>query len=192
MPVFRCGARILLETAVEPPLGQRERLGSIIARSISRRTLVECHHYVGTYRALGIYHALGRKYMARTVDMRLKMAAVLFEFAARRERKYLKAAAVGQHRTVPCREAVYTARLLDDFHTRAHIEVIGIRQDDLGVSLVAQVAVENTLHRRRRTYRHKYRREYRAVVGYDFCGTSLARRVFILEREFHCIYFNGA
>ena len=189
MAVFGRGLAVTVETAVEPAFGQGERLGGIIARRVARRALVESHHDVGADRTLRVDHAFGREQMARTVDMGLEMTPLLLKFAAARQREDLKAAAVGEHRPVPGREAVHAARPLENIHTGTQIKVVGVGQDDLGPGFVAHVAVEDTLDGRRRTYGHEDRGLHHAVIGLQFTRPRLRRRVFMLERKFHrCLY----
>ena len=52
---------ILVETAVEPPLREAERLGGVFARGVARGAFVEGHHNVGSDRALGVDDAFGRE-----------------------------------------------------------------------------------------------------------------------------------
>ena len=99
--VLRLGLVVLVETAIEPTLGQSQRLGSILLRSIARRTLVECHHNVGANGTLGVDYILGRKEVARTIDVRLEVATLLLQLTARRKREDLETTAIGKHRLVP-------------------------------------------------------------------------------------------
>jgi len=98
MAVFGTGPVILVETPVEPPLREAERLGGVFARGVARGAFVEGHHNVGSDRALGVDDAFGREEVLRAVDVRPEMASLLFQLAARGQRKDLKAAAVGEHR----------------------------------------------------------------------------------------------
>ena len=66
--------RVSFETAVEPPLGERQRLGGVFARCVAGRALVESHHDVGADRPLGVDHAFGREEVLRAVDVRTEMA----------------------------------------------------------------------------------------------------------------------
>ena len=99
--ILRLGLVILIEASVKPSLGQGQRLGGILLRSVTRRALIKGHHNIGTDGALGIYHAFGRKEVARAVNMRLEVATLLLQLATRRKREDLKASTIGQHRPLP-------------------------------------------------------------------------------------------
>ena len=128
--------------------------------------------------------------MARAVDVRLEMAAVLAQLAAGRKGKDLEPAAVGQHRAVPCRETVHAARTFEDIHARTQVEVVGVGQDYLCPGLVAHVTVENALDRGSGTHGHEYGRKYGAVVGDYLTGPGRRSGILVLQCEFHDIY-NG-
>ena len=71
-------------------------------------------------------------------------------------------------------------RLLDNIHTRAKIEVVGICKNYLGLSLTLQVAMKDTLHCCRSAYRHKNRGLDCSVIGNNLARTSLALSVCML------------
>ena len=189
MAVFGTGPVILVETAVEPPLREAERLGGVFARGVARGAFVEGHHNVGSDRALGVDDAFGREEVLRAVDVRPEMASLLFQLAARGQRKDLKAAAVGEHRAFPGREAVHAAGAFEDLRAGAQVEVIGVCQDDLRAGFVAHVAVENALHRRGRAHGHEDRGADDAVIRMQFARAGVRRRVFMLQGEFHTHIF---
>ena len=185
MAVFRGGAVVLLEAAVEPPLGQGERLGGVVARRVARRALVEGHHDVGADHALGVDDALGGEQVLRPVDVGAEVAPLLLQFAARREREDLESAAVGEHGPLPGREAVHAPGPLDDLHARTHVEMVGVGQDDLRAGLLLHVAVEEPLDRGGRAHGHEDRGAHRAVVGGELAGARPRRRILVLQGECH-------
>ena len=185
MTVLGLRLRKARETAVQPPLRQRQRLGRIVARGIPRRALVEGHHYVGADRTFGVDHILGREQMARAVYVRTEVASLLLELAALRQREDLKAAAVGEHRPLPCRETVHATRLLHDAHTRAQVEMVGVGQNDARTGIVPQVAVEDALHCGGRAYGHEYGGLDGTVIGLHQAGSCLRCGSRMLKRKFH-------
>ena len=118
--------------------------------------------------------------MARAVDMRLKMATLLLQFATRCKREDLKTSAIRKHRLVPSRETMHTARLLQNFHSGAEVEVIGVCQDNLSLCLVANITMKDALHRRCGTHRHKYRGLNYTVIGNYFSRTRVGCCILML------------
>ena len=84
---------------------------------------------------------------------------------------------------------MHAPRVFDDLHAGPHVEVVGVRQDDLRPGLVAHVAVENALHRRGRAHGHEDRGADDAVVGLQLSRAGVRRRVFMLQGEFHTHIF---
>ena len=107
------------------------------------------------------------------------MASLLFQLAARGQRKDLKAAAVGEHRAFPGREAVHAAGAFEDLHAGAQVEVIGVCQDDLRAGFVAHVAVENALHRRGRAHGHEDRGADDAVIRMQFAARRATKGLYV-------------
>ena len=177
--------RVSFETAVEPPLGERQRLGGVFARCVAGRALVESHHDVGADRPLGVDHAFGREEVLRAVDVRTEMAPLLAQLAAVGQRKDLKAARIGQHRPLPRREAVHAARLFENLRPRTQVEVVGVGQDDLGPGLVAHVAVEDALNGGGGSHGHENRRADHAVVGRELSRTCFGTGVGMSECKLH-------
>ena len=171
---------VLVEATVEPTLGQSQRLCGILLRSITRRALVESHHNVGTDGTLGVDDALGGEEVARSVDMRLEVATLLLQLATRRKRKDLETTAVGEHRLIPRRETVYTTRLLQNFHSGAEVEVIGICEYNLCLRLIANITMKDALHSRCGAHRHKDRGLNDTVIGNYFTRTRVCCCVLML------------
>ena len=99
--------------------------------------------------------------------------------------KTWKPAAVGEHRPLPGREAVHAARLFDNLHAGTQVEVVGVGQNNLGVSLVAHIAVEEPLDGGGRTDGHENRRANHAVVGRELAGTGPRSGVPVLKGKLH-------
>ena len=176
---------VAVEAAFEPALGERQRLGGVVARRVARRALVEGHHDVGADGALGVDDALGGEQVLRAVDVRAEVAPLLAQLAAGGQREDLEAAAVGEHRPLPGREAVHAARLFDNLHAGTQVEVVGVGQNNLGVSLVAHIAVEEPLDGGGRTDGHENRRANHAVVGRELAGTGPRSGVPVLKGKLH-------
>jgi hypothetical protein len=120
--------------------------------------------------------------------VRLEVATILLELAACRQREYLEATAIGKHGLLPCRKLMHATRLLDYVHTWAEVEVVGIGKDNLCLSLVLHIAMEDTLHRCGGTYGHKDWGLDWTMVGLDKTGTRLRIGRSILQCKFHSVY----
>ena len=81
-----------------------EDSASLVRRG-KRRAFVEHHLDVGAEQALHLDGALGRQQMRGAVDMRLEGDAVLLDAAELGQRHDLKAAGIGEDRSVPAHEA---------------------------------------------------------------------------------------
>ncbi len=185
MPVLGGGLRVTVEATVEPPLGEVERTGGILAGSVAGRALVERHHDVGADGTLGVDDALGSEQMPGPVDMRPEVAPLLLELTACGERKDLEPAAVGEHGPLPGGETVDAPGLLDDGHAGPEVKMVGIGENDLRLGLVADVAVEKPLDRGGRADGHEDGRADDPVVGAQHPGAGLRSRVPVFEREIH-------
>src|SRR5690606_34001977 len=94
--------------------------------------LVEHHHDVAADGALGGDAGLGREQVGAAVNVALEVRAVLVHGAGVGQRKNLKPARVGQHRTVPVHEAVDAAEFFKHLGTGPQEQVIGIGEQDVG------------------------------------------------------------
>jgi hypothetical protein len=83
---------------------------------------------------------------------------------------------------------MHTACLLQNLHSGAKVEMIGVGQDYLRMGIIFQIAMKDSLHRSRSTYGHKYWGLYSAVIGLNLSRASLRSRRCMLKRKFHKIY----
>ena len=58
--------------------------------------------------------------------------------------------------------------------------MVGVGQDNLSLRLILHIAMEDTLHRRCSTHRHKYRSLNDAVIRNDFSRTRVSHRISML------------
>ena len=114
--------------------------------------LVEHHRDVGSEARLDVHGGLRRQEVLAAVEMRPEGRALLVHFSARREAEYLIAAAVGQDRLVPADEFVKPAQSANALGAGTQIEMIGIREDDLGAE-VLEIAMRDRLYGALRTRR---------------------------------------
>ena len=63
---------------------------------------------------------------------------------------------------------------LDDFESRAQVEMVGVSQDDLGLYLLAQFFEMYTLYAAHSSHRHEDWSLDLSVVGGDDAGASIA------------------
>ena len=104
----------------------------------------------------------------------MKGYAFLLDLAQGRQRKHLKAAGVGQHRTVPAHEFVQTAHLLDDLVARPDVQMIGVGQLNLAAKLLEIERVNRTLDRTRCADILEYRRLYHAMCRAELTAAGAA------------------
>src|SRR3989339_2002410 len=97
-----------------------------------RDTFIETHDDIGADPALVIGGRFGGKDMTRSVDMRLKLYAILINTAQGGKAKYLKAARIGEHGAFPADKMMQAARLFNELAAGLEIEMIGIPENDLG------------------------------------------------------------
>ena len=115
--VQRFGLVEALETAVEPTLCHLETLLGILEVALSRRTLVERHHDVGTNNSLSVHHVLGCEDVLASVDVRAELAPLLTQLSDACKREHLESATVCQDGSVPSVEAMQSACGLDDLES---------------------------------------------------------------------------
>lgn len=111
--------------------------------------------------------------MRGAVDMRAEFCTLLGKLSVVGERKYLKAAAVGEQRACPPVEFVQTTGLGYYLHAGPQIEVIGIAKYDFGVDIVGKFMLMHPLDRAEGSYRHEYWGRNLAVVGGDDAGAGI-------------------
>ena len=168
-------------------MSESKRFLGILVGRIPRRALVKRHHDVGSDGALNIHYLFGRKDVLAPIDVRSEFSPFFTKFADSSQRKDLEATAVSQHRTVESIEFVQSASALNDFQTRAKIEVVRISQNNLCLDILFQFRQMDPLHGAEGTHRHKDRGLYRTVVGCDFTRTGIAQRVNVLQGELHAL-----
>jgi hypothetical protein len=157
----RIGARLKGEepVAAAPRPAQRALHGRLGLR-VGRRpgdALVEDHRDVGADARLDVDDRFRRERERPAVEVRLEDDAVLRDAAARGEREHLVAARVGEDGPVPADERVQAAERGDALVAGAHVQVIGVGQDDPGAERVDRVERER-LDRAARADRHERRR----------------------------------
>jgi hypothetical protein len=123
------------------PLHSRQ---SILMRGIPRGTLVERHHDISSEGILHRHDRLRRKEMFRTITMGTKVDSIfrnryqflwaipisLFDLCS--ERKYLKSSWISQNRYIIGHKCMQSSEFPHRLVSGREIEVIGIREDDLG------------------------------------------------------------
>ena len=161
-------------TAFEPARGTVNGVFNILTRRGVLDTLVERHRNVRAEVGLDAHALLRSHENLAAVNVRVKGYAFLLDLAQGRQRKHLKAAGVGQHRTVPAHEFVQTAHLLDDLVTRTDVQMIGVRQLNLAAQLLEIECVNRTLDRTRCADILEYRRLYHAMCRTELAATGAA------------------
>src|SRR5205814_2216050 len=96
------------------------------------------------------------------VDVTLKLHAAVVDLSKSLQREDLKAARVGEEGPLPRHELVEPTELGDDIFAGTDVEVIGVREDDLG-AYGFEIRGRQRPDRRLRTDGHEYGRLDRAV-----------------------------
>ncbi|CAI8265414.1 MAG: Uncharacterised protein [Flavobacteriia bacterium] len=113
------------------------------------------------------------------------MSALFVECALIGKGKDLIAATVGQDGPVPAHEGMQSSCLLQDVHSGAQKQMVGIAQYDLGLDVVLQFTLMHTLYAAHSSHRHEYGCWYASVIGMDDPGSCPALGVFVLELKPH-------
>ena len=109
--------------------------------------------------------------MFAAVDVRIEPDALVLDVVELCEGKHLKSAAVGEDGPVPIHKFVKPSRLFNEFVPGAHVQVIGVGEDDLRPRLF-QIAREHPLDGRLRADGHVDGRLDVAVRGVKYARTG--------------------
>ena len=134
--------------------------GGLVA--LAGNDVVELHDHVGAEVALDPHHGFGRERAPRSVDVAAELDAVLDDRAQRLQGEHLKAAGVGEDRTVPAHERVQAAQLAHDVVAGAQVQMVGVGEDHLRAERAEIVGVER-LDGGERADGHERRRLHAAV-----------------------------
>src|SRR5437763_1065665 len=138
------------------------RVGNTQSNMSMPRAIISSNCGVASERSLDFHRDLRRNKCGRSVDVILKLNALLGNFSQLRQRKNLVTAAVGQNRPVPGHEFVETAEMFDHLNPRPDEEMISVSQNDRRVQF-AQFARAHRLNTSLRPYRHERRCFNRAM-----------------------------
>ena len=155
---------VRLVAALQPLGGAFHRLLRLLVRVAVLRTLIERHDDVRPQIVLDVHRLFGREEVIASVDVRGKAHAVVRDVVERGERKDLEAAAVREDGAVPVHEFVQPPCAGDELIAGAHIQVIGVGEDDLRADLL-EIARQHALDGRLRTDGHIDGRQDIAVRG---------------------------
>jgi hypothetical protein len=104
---------------------------------------------------LDLCHTLRCEPRVGSVVHRAERDAIVVERRNRvAEREDLEAARVGQDRAIPAREGVEPAQFIDEFLSRAEVQVIRVREDDVSTKRAHLVRMQ-AFHRALRANRHE-------------------------------------
>ncbi len=120
-----------LRAALQPP---QRSLQCVTGRGFvgrARGDVVERHGDVGAQSPLDLGGALGGEVALGAVDVAGEFDAVVVDAPERRQREHLETARVGEQRAVPRHKAVQAAQLRHDVFTRAHVQMVGVGEDNL-------------------------------------------------------------
>src|SRR5678815_3276743 len=103
--------------------------------------------------------------------MTLKVHALFCDLPQLREAEDLKSAGIGQDRAIPRHEAMQSAEMLDDLHSRPNEQVIGVPKNDLRLEL-PQFVRPDCLDRPLGAHWHKNRRLDHPVRSHQSSATG--------------------
>ncbi len=118
------------ETALGPSRGHLKRAARTTSVRGKRGAFVERHHDIGAEPLLNLHRAFRGEHQRRAIEMRAEPDALLGNGIDLREAHRLVAARIGQYRAGKSHEPRDPAHLADQFLTRPHREVIGIRKNE--------------------------------------------------------------
>src|SRR5882724_11056198 len=96
----------------------------------------------------------------------------------------LKAAGIGQERSVPAHEFVQTTQRADQLMSRTQVKMIGVPQNDVGIQFLEHI-LGHSFDRTNGSHRHKRWRFQRAVRGLYAAEPRCASLSFNGERKSH-------
>ena len=94
--------------------------------------------------------------MFAAIKMRLETDPVLVDFTQSSQTEHLKAAAVGENRTIPVHEFMQATEASHPLMTRTQVKVIGVAQDNLRADLL-KLLRHHPFDRTLSTHRHEGR-----------------------------------
>src|ERR1051325_3104343 len=109
------------------------------------QTLVEHHRHVGAELRLDIGRSLRRQQMGRTVEMRLKVRALLVDLPPGRQAEYLVAAAVGENWLRPADKPMQAATPRNEIVAGPEVKMIGVAEEH-GRAHRVEIPMSNALH----------------------------------------------
>ena len=123
--------------------------------------------------------------MHGTINMRLKLNAIIRDFRYVPEAEYLVAATIRQYGPVPAVELMQAARLLQNVGGGPQVQMVGVAEYNVGIDVLLQLALMYGLHRTSCAHRHKNGRLNLAVIGFNEAGTGFGAGVRVLKRKVH-------
>ena len=167
------GAGVGGVAALRPAARELHGARDLGARGRVAHALVELHHDVGAQLLGDVHVVLGRPGdPAAVVVHRAEAHAVVGELAELLVGEDLEAAGVGEDGAVPAHEVVQAAHLGHEVGARAHGEVVGVGEQDLGAEL-AQGGGHEPLDRRLGAHGHEDRRGDVTVRGVQDAGARV-------------------
>jgi hypothetical protein len=119
-------------TPLQPPQRPLHRVPTRRLIGASRHDVVEGHGDVGAEGPLDLDGPLGSEHVSAAVYVTLKLHSLVAHPPESVEREHLKPTRVGEQRSVPSHEAMQSAELRDDALSRPDVQVIGVREHQLG------------------------------------------------------------
>jgi hypothetical protein len=134
-----------------------------------RHHVIERHRDVGAEGPLDLGGALGGEEATRAVHVALELDALVIDPPEPLEGEDLEPARVGEQRPVPPHEAVQAAEPGDDVLPGADVEVVGVREHEVGPDGF-QVRGRERAHGALRADGHEARGRHRAVGEGEAAG----------------------
>src|SRR5688500_2282737 len=93
------------------------------------RAFVEGHHDLGLERGLDLHRDLRRQKLRAAVEVRTKFASVLSQLSHIGKRETLKAARIGEDRTIPRCNPMQPAKLTNDINSGPQEKMIRVAEN---------------------------------------------------------------
>ena len=176
---------------LQPALREFQGLRGIAEVRVAGAALIQGHNDISADDALGVHVVLRGEGVAGAVDVGGEAASFRRQLADGRQGEDLEAAAVREDGPVPMLELVQAAGLPERVQAGTEVEVVGIAEDDLGLDVLLQVPVIDTLDGADSAHRHENGGADLPVVGGDYARAGGGPGIpgCELERE-HQISFN--
>ena len=175
----------MVEAALGPAGGALHRFAGVLVFARVGQALIEHHHDVAAERELDVDGRFGGEEVRVAVEVGLEDHAILADFGELVEAEDLESAGIGEDGARPGHEFVESAEVPDGLVAGPQEEMVGVRQDDLGIEFNFDVAGEDAFQGGLRPDWHEDRGFNDAMCGVDQSRACTGHGAGCLELEMH-------